>query len=337
MSKFAIILSNQALANLANHNDKNDVNATHAYHRDRLRDQLNKTDQNVFFLISQHSVKYYGVSYMSNATMGKKLECSPRTVQRSIAKLAKLGAIEVFAARRKTGDKRQTANVLRLVRRPAEDCRAECHTKSVAPIDSLLNPYTNKDLKIKTIESAGARECVNNSGDEVAVSPQEALEAFGVSPALRRALLPLALPADKILTLVNPNDTRNIVCHVQHALMADFPKVAANFELDKYVDVIHSAAVRTAWMAKRKPVHSITGYFLRTLVNELRKAFMVMTVDCLADFAVEELGDIAYESLDVPYFAEYLSDVAGAWVDAELVKATVNGVLNALQNDLIAV
>ena len=335
MSKFAIILSKESLANLANHNDKQDVNASHAYHRDRLRDQLNKTDLNVFFLISQHSVKYFGVSYMSNATMGKKLECSPRTVQRSIAKLSKLGAIEVFAARRKTGDKRQTANVLRLVRRPAEDCRAECHTKSVTPIDSLLNPYTNKDLK--TIESAGAREFVNNSSDEVAVSPQEALEAFGVSPALRRALLPLALPADKILTLVNPNDTRNIVNHVQHALMADFPKVAANFELDKYVDVIQSAAIRTAWMAKRKPVHSITGYFLRTLVNELRKAFMVMTVDCLADYAVEELGDIAYESLDVPYFAEYLSDVARAWVDADLVKATVNGVLDALQNDLIAV
>ena len=335
MSKFAIILSTESLANLANHNDKQDVNASHAYHRDRLRDQLNKTDQNVFFLISQHSVKYFGVSYMSNATMGKKLECSPRTVQRSIAKLSKLGAIEVFAARRKTGDKRQTANVLRLVRRPAEDCRAECHTKSDTPIDSLLNPYTNKDLK--TIESAGARELVNNSSDEVVVSPQEALEAFGVSPALRRSLLPLALPADKILTLVNPQDTRNIVNHVQHALMADFPKVAANFELDKYVDVIASAAVRTAWMAKRKHVRNIVGYFLKTLVNSLRKAFMAMTVDCLADYAVEELGEIAYESLDVPYFAEYLSDVAAAWVDAELVKTTVNGVLDALQNDLIAV
>lgn len=336
MSKFAIILSNQALANLANHTDKADVNATHAYHRDRLRDELNQTDFNVLFLISKHSLKYPGVSFMAKSTMADKLECSPRTVQRSIAKLAELGVIEIFSARRRGGDKRQTANVLRLVRRPAEPADTPTDTPVVSPINSFTNPYTNKDLKIKTIESAGARECVNNSSDEV-VSPQEALEAFGVSPALRRALLPLALPADKILTLVNPNDTRNIVNHVQNALMADFPKVAANFELDKYVDVIHSAAVRTAWMAKRKPVHSITGYFLRTLVNSLRKAFMAMTVDCLADFAVEELGDIAYESLDVPYFAEYLSDVAGAWVDAELVKATVNGVLDALQNDLIAV
>lgn len=333
MSKFAIILSNEALANLANHNDKNDVNATHAYHRDRLRDELNQTDFNVLFLISKHSLKYPGVSFMAKSTMADKLECSPRTVQRSISKLAELGAIEVFSARRRGGDKRQTANVLRLVRRPTEPA----DTPVVSPTNSFTNPYTNKDLKIKTIESAGAREFVNNSSDEVVVSPQEALEAFGVSPALRRALLPLALPADKILTLVNPNDTRNIVNHVQHALMADFPKVAANFELDKYVDVIASAAVRTAWMAKRKPVHSITGYFLRTLVNSLRKAFMDVTIDCLADFAVEELGDIAYESLDVPYFAEYLSDVAGAWVDAELVKTTVNGVLDALRNDLIAV
>lgn len=335
MSKFAIILSNEALANLANHTDKADVNASHAYHRDRLRDELNQTDFNVLFLISKHSLKYPGVSFMAKSTMADKLECSPRTVQRSIAKLAELGAIEVFSARRRGGDKRQTANVLRLVRRPAEPSDTPIDSGIVSPTNSFTNPYTNKDLK--TIESAGAREFVNNSSDEVAVSPQEALEAFGISPALRRALLPLALSADKILTLVNPNDTRNIVNHVQHALMADFPKVAANFELDNYVDAIHSAAVRTAWMAKRKPVHSITGYFLRTLVNSLRKAFMDVTIDCLADIAVEELGDVAYESLDVPYFAEYLSDVAGAWVDAELVKATVNGVLDALQNDLIAV
>lgn len=337
MPKFAIILSNQALANLANHSNKDDVNASHAYHRDRLRDELNKTDMNVLFLISQHSVKYPGVSFMAKSTMADKLECSPRTVQRSISKLAELGAIEVFSARRRGGDKRQTANVLRLVRRPAEPADTPTDTPVVSPTNSFTNPYTNKDLKIKTFESAGAREFVNNSSDEVAVSPQEALEAFGVSPAIRRALLPLALSADKILMLVNPNDTRNIVNHVQHALMADFPKVAANFELDQYVDVIASAAVRTAWMAKSKPVHSITGYFLKTLVNELRKAFMDVTIDCLADFAVEELGDIAYESLDVPYFAEYLSDIASAWVDAELVKTTVSGVLDALQNDLIAV
>lgn len=337
MSKFAIILSNEALANLANHTDKADVNATHAYHRDRLRDELNQTDFNVLFLISQHSVKYPGVSFMAKTTMADKLECSPRTVQRSIAKLAELGVIEVFSARRRGGDKRQTANVLRLVRRPAEPADTPIDSGIVSPTNSFTNPKTTKDLKIKTIESAGAREFVNNSSDEVVVSPQEALEAFGVSQALRRALLPLALPADKILTLVNPNDTRNIVNHVQHALMADFPKVTANFELDKYVDVIASAAVRTAWVAKRKPVHSITGYFLRTLVNELRKAFMDVTIDCLAEIAVEELGEVAYESLDVPYFAEYLADVADAWVDAELVKTTVNGVLAALQNDLIAV
>lgn len=260
MSKFAIILSNEALTNLANHNDKNDVNASHAYHRDRLRDELNKTDQNVFFLISQHSVKYFGVSYMSNATMGKKLECSPRTVQRSIAKLSKLGAIEVFAARRKTGDKRQTANVLRLVRRPAEDCHAECHTKSVTPIDSLLNPKTNKDLKTfeaKPTEQAPA---------VASVTKQELAEAYDIPQEAVYATNAVRLSDRKFVELFSNNGAVLRDALFKRVTDDALTPLLVRWELTNpvYLACLKSAAIRTAYVAKQRPIRNITAYFIAT-------------------------------------------------------------------------
>lgn len=276
MSKFAIILSNEALANLANHTDKADVNASHAYHRDRLRDQLNKTDQNVFYLISQHSVKYFGVSYMSNATMGKKLECSPRTVQRSIAKLSKLGAIEVFAARRKTGDKRQTANVLRLVRRPADDCRAECHTKSVTPIDSLLNPKTNKDLKtfeVKPTEQAPA---------VASVTKKELAEAYDIPEEVVYSTNAVRLSDRKFVELFANNGAvlQNALfkCATDDALTP----MLVRWELTNpvYLRCLKSAAIRTAFVAKQRPIRNMTAYFIATYCDLVTKE--MQAIDSIA-------------------------------------------------------
>ena len=260
MSKFAIILSKESLANLSNHTDKVDVNASHAYHRDRLRDQLNKTDQNVFFLISQHSVKYFGVSYMSNATMGKKLECSPRTVQRSVAKLAKLGAIEVFAARRKTGDKRQTANVLRLVRRPAEDCRAECHTKSVTPIDSSLNPKTNKDLKSfeeRPTEQAPAA---------ASVTKKELAEAYDIPQEVVYATNAVRLSDHKFIELFANNGAVLRDALFKRVTDASLTPLLVRWDLTTpvYLACLKSAAIRTAYVAKHRNVRNITAYFIAT-------------------------------------------------------------------------
>ena len=263
MSKFAIILSNEALANLANHNDKNDVNATHAYHRDRLRDQLNKTDLSVFFLISKHSVKYFGVSYMSNGTMAKKLECSPRTVQRSIAKLAEHGAIEVFAARRKTGDKRQTANVLRLVRRPAEDCRAECHTEnadSVVPINPNLNP--SKNLNNKTFDEKPTEQ----APAVASVSKQELASAYGIPEEVVYATNSVRLSDRKFVELFANNGAVLQSALFKYAQDDALTPLLVRWELTNpvYLRCLKSAAVRTAYRAKHYTVHNITAYFIST-------------------------------------------------------------------------
>lgn len=276
MSKFAIILSNEALANLANHNDKQDVNASHAYHRDRLRDELNKTDQSVFFLISKYSVKYCGVSYMSNSTMAEKLECSPRTVQRSIAKLSKLGAIEVFAARRKTGDKRQTANVLRLVRRPAEACPTECRTETVVPINPTLAP--SKDLSTKTFESKPTEQ----APAVASVTKRELAEAYDIPEEVVYATNAVRLSDRKFVELFANNGAVLRDALFKRATNDALTPLLVRWELTNpvYLACLKSAAIRTAYVAKHRNVRNITAYFIATYCDLVVKE--MQAIDSIA-------------------------------------------------------
>lgn len=337
-SAITYILNDETLRSLSNHADKDAVNATYWYHVDRIGDTLTKTERNILKTLSHYMVKFAGVAYTSRATLAKAVGCSVKSVQRAYAKFSKLGIIEIIAAKRQS-DMRQTANILRLIPAPvsvadetetpvdSQDVPQE-NSENVPALNCSLAPKVIKDLK--TFDSAGARECEFKDSGEAALSPQQTLDAFNVPVGIQRALMPLSLPVAKLLTLVNPQDTRSIVNHVQSALIAEFPKVAANFDMESYTDVIHSAAVRTAWVAKRKPVRNIVGYFLKTLVTELRKAFMDVTVECLAEITVEELGEVAYEGAGCRYVAQYVNDMAKVWVGAGMAQKTSQAVLEAL-------
>lgn len=280
MSKFAIILSNEALANLANHTDKADVNASHAYHRDRLRDELNQTDFNVLFLISQHSVKYPGVSFMAKSTMADKLECSPRTVQRSIAKLAELGAIEVFSARRRGGDKRQTANVLRLVRRPAEPADTPTDTPVVSPTNSFTNPKTYKDLKIKTFEAKPTAEA---QPAVASVSKQELADAYDIPQEIVYATNAVRLSDRKFIELFSNNGAVLRDAIFKRATDDALTPLLVRWDLTNpaYLACLKSAAIRTAYVAKHRNVRNVTAYFIATycdLVVKEMQAIEAMAV-----------------------------------------------------------
>ncbi len=268
MSKFAIILSNQALANLANHTDKADVNASHAYHRDRLRDELNQTDLNVLFLISQHSVKYPGVSFMAKTTMADKLECSPRTVQRSIAKLAELGAIEVFSARRRGGDKRQTANVLRLVRRPAAPADTPTDTPVdsgiVSPTNSFTNPKTTKDLNIKTFEQKPTAEA--QPAPVASVTKQDIAVAYDIPVDVVYATNAVRLSDRKFVELFANNGAVLRDALFKRATNDALTPLLVRWELTNpvYLRCLKSAAIRTAYVAKHRNVRNVTAYFIAT-------------------------------------------------------------------------
>lgn len=280
MSKFAIILSNEALANLANHNDKQDVNASHAYHRDRLRDELNQTDFNVLFLISKHSVKYYGVSFMAKSTMAEKLECSPRTVQRSIAKLAELGAIEVFSARRRGGDKRQTANVLRLVRRPAEPADTPVDSGIVSPTNSFTNPYTNKDLKIKTFEQKPTAEA--QPAPVASVTKQDLAVAYDIPVDVVYATNAVRLSDRKFVELFANNGAVLRDALFKRATNDDLTPMLVRWELTNpvYLACLKSAAIRTAYVAKHRNVRNVTAYFIATYCDLVVKE--MQAIDSIA-------------------------------------------------------
>ncbi|WP_270813882.1 helix-turn-helix domain-containing protein [Exiguobacterium sp. CinTr1] len=346
-SAITYILNDETLRKLSNHADKDAVNATYWYHVDRIGDALTKTERNILKTLTHYMVKFAGVAYTSRATLAKAVGCSVKSVQRAYAKFSKLGIIEIIAAKRQS-DMRQTANILRLIPAPVTvadetetpvDPQAvpQATGENVPALNRSLAPKVIKDLK--TFESASARECEFKDSDEnssqadqtpTTATAQQTLDAFNVPAEIQRALMPLSLPVAKLLTLVNPQDTRNIVNHVQSALIGDFPKVAANFDMQSYTDVIASAALRTAWVAKRKPVRNVVGYFLKTLVTELRKAFMAMTVECLAEITVEELGDVAYEGAGCRYVAQHVEDMAKVWVGAGMAQETAQAVLDVL-------
>lgn len=338
-SAITYILNDETLRSLSNHADKDAVNATYWYHVDCVGDTLTKTERNILKTLTHYMVKFAGVAYTSRATLAKAVGCSVKSVQRAYAKFSKLGIIEIIAAKRQS-DMRQTANILRLIPAPVAP-QTEVDPQVVPQENSENVPALNcspapKDIKdLKTFESAGARECEFKASGDAALSPQQTLDAFNVPTETQRALAPLCLSTAKLLTLVNPQDTRNIVNHVQSALIGEFPKVAANFDMQSYTDVIHSAAVRTAWVAKRKPVRNIVGYFLKTLVTELRKAFMALTVECLAEITVEELGEVAYEGAGCRYVTLHVEDMAKVWVGAGMAQEASQAVLEALACDSV--
>lgn len=346
-SMITYILNDETLRKLSNHADKDAVNKTYWYHIDHNCDTLTKTERNIFKTLTHYMVKFAGVAYTSRATLAKAVGCSVKTVQRAYNKFSKLGIIEIIAAKRQS-DMRQTANILRLVPAPvtvADEPETPVVPQTVPQGNCENVPALNRSLPnnkqqdLKTFESAGARECGIKDGGEgfvkaeqatTTVTPQQALDAFDVPTEIQRALAPLCLDVAHFLTLVNPNDTRSIANHVQHALIADFPKVAVNFDMNDYVAEITSAALRTAWVAKRKPVGNVVGYFLKTLVTELRKAFMALTVECLAEITVEELGEVAYEGVGCRYVTQYVEDMAKVWVGGGRAQEASQAALNVL-------
>lgn len=333
-SMITYILNDETLRSLSNHADKDAVNKTYWYHVDNNCDTLTKTERNILKTLTHYMVKFAGVAYTSRATLAKAVGCSVKSVQRAYAKFSQLGIIEIIAAKRQS-DMRQTANILRLIPAPKPTLDPQVVPQADSENVPALNcPLAPKDIKdLKTFDSASARECANNSDSGEAVveaTPQQTLDAFNVPADIQRALMPLSLPVAKLLTLVNPQDTRNIVNHVQSALIGDFPKVAANFDMTAYADVIQSAALRTAWVAKRKPVRNVVGYFLKTLVTLLREAFMVVTVECLAEITVDELGEVAYEGAGCRYVTQHVDDMAKVWVGAGMAQEASYAVLDTL-------
>lgn len=81
---------------------------------------LNKTERDVLIMLSQYSVKYYGVSHLKAKTIANHIGKSERTVRRATKKLEQLGIIcKLKTFRKITGGK--GANIMQILPFNKED------------------------------------------------------------------------------------------------------------------------------------------------------------------------------------------------------------------------
>lgn len=273
MAQFAVILSEEAITNLVNHSNLEDVNATARYHRQQHSNNLTKTEKELFFLITGYMVKHFGVAYMTKTTMAAKLGCSTKTIQRGLKKLSDLGIIEIFASRRKSGDRRQTANVIRLVRRPAEQRPAQCPSGNVPPKNPELSP--SKDLSSKSFEENDSQRPAVAS-----VTKKELASAYDIPEQIVYATNALRLSDRKFIELFSNNGAVLRDALFKHVKSSEMTPYLVRWDLvsPTYLKCLNSAAVRTAYVAKHYGVKNIVGYFVRTYCDLVEKEMAVIAV-----------------------------------------------------------
>lgn len=258
MTKFAVILSEEAITNLVNHSNVEDVNASARYHRQQHSKDLTKTEKELFFLITGFMVKHFGVAYMTKTTMAAQLDCSTKTIQRGLKKLSDLGIIEIFAARRNTGDKRQTANVIRLVRRPVEQRPTEVSHRNVPPKKPVIN---HKNLNINTFEQTDSQR------PEIAsVTKKELASAYNIPEQIVYTTNALRLSDRKFVELFANNGAVLRDALFKRATNDALTPLLVRWELTNpvYLACLKSAAIRTAYVAKQRPIRNMTAYFIAT-------------------------------------------------------------------------
>lgn len=348
-----LVLNESTLSSLSNHKDVDAINATYWAQVTANGDVLTKADRNVYFTISKHAVKYPGVAYLSANSIAKMVECSRATVMRAFKKLRTLNMIEILNAKRKS-DNRQTANILRMV--PVAAVNATVEQGKIEAIDSsntetpvkgasiekAVSNQAKSNVESKSLEGNATQDATQGNGENdtplnsfslsSSKAPKDlkafegatarecgALDAFNVPVELQRALVKLPITDAKKFELLNSNDSRSIAIYANNTLSAEFPALMRNFDVLKYVAMIESAAIRTAFVAKRKPIRNLVAYFLRTFVELLRADLVEMAVELTLD-AVEE----AFEAQEC--YVSVAEETAAMWAP-KCTQVVVNAVM----------
>lgn len=274
MDNLTLILNNATLQSLANHANKDELNATFAAHRDRIKDELTKTEREIFFMLACYSVKYYGVSWLSHKTIASDLGCSTKTVQRAFNKFVSLGAVEVFVAKRPQ-DRRQTANIVRFVK-VAETTECPVNVEEIETNVHPTNTFLNtKNLKhIKTFEAKPTEQ----APAVASVTKKELAEAYDIPEEVVYATNAVRLSDRKFVELFSNNGAvlQNALfkCATDDALTP----LLVRWELTNpvYLRCLKSAAVRTAYRAKHHHVRNIPAYLISTYCDLVAKEMQVI-------------------------------------------------------------
>lgn len=323
MSKSTItyLLNEQTIQSFTTHDSIEALNSTYWAQINTNGANLTKTEREIYCKLSQYSVKYIGVAYLTATTMAKLIDRSRSTVMRAYKTLKALGMIEVINCKRKS-DNRQTASIIRIlpliVEVTAENARG-LKTDTDVPVaeDNAEKPVSNQakssvelnaDLENATqdaTQGSGQNDTPLNSlslnslkalnlktFDKGECGTLEVLNAFNIDQSLIRAIQPLALSTLKQVELLNGG----IVTHLQIALSRKYPAFMRNFDILAHLDAIQSAAVRTAFVAKRKQIRNIVGYLLKTLTTLIDAELAELTTDIAVEAAKVE-GHTGYNAV----------------------------------------
>ena len=326
MPAIEYLLNEQTIKKFTTHDTVEALNATYWEQINANSANLTKTEREIYFKLTQYAAKYPGAAYLTANTMATLIDKSRSTVMRAYKTLKALGMIEVIPCKRKS-DNRQTASIIRIlplnVEVTAENTRG-LKTDTDVPVaeDNAEKPVSNQakssvelnadlgnatqdatqgngqndtplnSLSLNSLEALNLKTFDNHDCNAI-----EVLNAFNIDQSLIRAIQPLALSTSKQVELLNGG----IVTHLQIALSRSYPAFMRNFDILAHLDAIQSAAIRTAYVAKRKQVRNVVGYFLKTL-NTLIDAELA---GLAADIAVETAEVGGYTGYDAVVFARY--------------------------------
>ncbi|MGF0348233.1 helix-turn-helix domain-containing protein [Rhodococcus sp. IEGM1300] len=279
MDNLTLILNNATLQSLANHANKDELNATFAAHRDRIKDELTKTEREIFFMLACYSVKYYGVSWLSHKTIAADLGCSTKTVQRAFNKFVSLGAVEVFVAKRPQ-DRRQTANIVRFVK-VAETTECPVNVEeietNVHPTNTSLNTKNLKHIKTfeekPTAEAQPAVDSATKDSGANTVTKQDLAVAHSIPVDVVYATNSVQLSDRKFVELFSNDGAVLRDALFKYAEDDALTPLLVRWDLTNpvYLRCLKSAAVRTAYRAKHFTVRSTTAYFITTYCDLVTK------------------------------------------------------------------
>lgn len=321
MPAIEYLMNEQTIKQFTTHDTVESLNETYWTQTKENSANLTKTEREVYFKLTQYAVKYVGVAYLAATTMAKLVDKSRSTVMRAYRTLKALNMIEVIPCKRKS-DNRQTASIIRImplqVEFTVENARglktdtdvsvAEDNAEKPVSDQAKSNGELNADLENATQDATqvnGQNDTPLNSlslnslkalnlktFDTDECSALEVLNAFNIDQSLIRAIQTLALSAAKQVELL----TGGIVTHLQIALSRKFPAFLRNFDILAHLDAVHSAAIRTAFVAKRKSIRNIVGYFLKTLTTLIDAELAELAADIVIE-ATEVKGYVGYDAV----------------------------------------
>lgn len=315
------LLNEETIQSFTTHESVEALNTTYWNQINANGESITKTEREIYFKLTQYAAKYPGAAYLTANTMATLIDKSRSTVMRAYRTLKALNMIEVIPCKRKS-DNRQTASVIRImplqVEVTAENARglktdtdvpvAEDNAEKPVSNQAKSNAELNADLENATQDATqgnGQNDTPLNSlslnslkalnlktFDTGECSALTVLNAFNIDQSLIRAIQPLALSTSKQVELLNGG----IITHLQIVLSRKFPAFMRSFDILAHLDAIQSAAIRTAYVAKRKQVRNIVGYFLRTLVVLVCEALEELAADIVVE-AAEVGGYVGYSAM----------------------------------------